>query len=139
MALAPRSPLTKEILYFCDESSFLREDTMAVAGLAITRTNVQGVLKRIKAIPTGGYRDEVEWQTTRTWNLVHRKAYVDLLAELVRDRLAHFHIRFAQFSAYSHEGERKRFDTTSKMFYQLLLHRAVRHYGSEYKVLHQAR
>jgi hypothetical protein len=108
---------------------------MAVAGLAITRTNVQGVLKRIKAIPTGGYRDEVKWQTTRTWNLAHRKAYVDLLAELVRDRLAHFHIRFAQFSAYSHEGARKRFDTTSKMFYQLLLHRAVRHYGSEYKRL----
>jgi hypothetical protein len=78
-----------------------------------------------------GYRDEVKWQTTRTWDLAHRKAYVDLLAELVRDRLAHFHIRFAQFSAYSHEGTRKRFDTTSKMFYQLLLHRAVRHYGSE--------
>jgi hypothetical protein len=135
MALVPRPPLTKEIIYFCDESSFLREDTMAVAGLAIPRTNLQSLLQRIAAIPTGGYRDEVKWQTTRQWNLDFRKAFVDLLASLIKDRLAHFHIRFAQFSAYSHEGARKRFDTTSKMFYQLLLHRAVRHYGGEYKLL----
>lgn len=135
MSLVPRPPLSKEMLYFCDESSFLREDTMAVAGLAVPRTNIIGILKRISVIPDGGYRDEVKWQSTRDWNLEYRKAYVDLLAQLVRDRLAHFHIRFAQFSAYSHEGARKRFDTTSKMFYQLLLHRAVRHYGSEYKLL----
>jgi hypothetical protein len=108
---------------------------MAVAGLAITKTNLPSAFKRIKAIPTGGYRDEVKWQTTRVWNLAYRKAYVDLLSDLVKDRLAHFHIRFAQFSAYSHDGARKRFDTTSKMFYQLLLHRAVRHYGGEYKLL----
>ena len=122
------------MLYFCDESSFLREDTMAVAGLAIPRTNVKSILKRIAAIPNGGFRDEVKWQSTRDWNLEYRKAYVDLLAKLVDERLAHFHIRFAQFAAYSHDGPGKRFDTTSKMFYQLLLHRAVRHYGSEFRI-----
>jgi hypothetical protein len=134
MALLPRAPLTKEILYFCDESSFLREETMAVAGLAVPRTNIKGISKRISAIPDGGHRDEVKWQTTRDWNLEYRKAYVDLLAKLIEERLAHFHIRFAQFSAYRHDGPRKRFDTTSKMFYQLLQHRAVRHYGGEFRL-----
>ena len=33
---------------------------MAVAGLAVPRTNVVSILKRIAAIPNGGYRDEVK-------------------------------------------------------------------------------
>lgn len=136
MASLPISPLTKELIYFCDESSFMaREETMAVAGLALPRKNLPEVLERISKIPTGGFRDEVKWQTTKAWNLEFRKAYVDCLAALIDARLANFHIRFAQFAAYSHDGPRRRFDTVSKMFYQLLLHRALRHYGSEYKIL----
>jgi hypothetical protein len=135
MALFPVQALTKELLYFCDESSFMvREDTMAVAGLAVPRTNIPKILKRISEIPNGGFRDEVKWQTTRAWNLESRMAYVDCLASLVKERLVHFHIRFAEFAAYSHDGPRKRFDTVSKMYYQLFLHRALRYYGSEYKL-----
>lgn len=135
----PDAPLAKELIYFCDESSFMaQEDKMAVAGLALPRENLPTVLARIAAIPApeGGFReDEVKWNTTKTWNLEHRKAYVDCLASLVEERKVHFHIRFADFSAYNHDGPRKRIDTVSKMFYQLLLHRAVRHYGTEYKMV----
>jgi len=106
---------------------------MAVAGLALPRANLPAVLARIAAIPApeGGFREsEVKWNTTKTWNLEHRKC----LASLLNERLAHFHIRFAD-SAYDHDGPRKRIGTVSKMFYQLLLHRAVRHYGTEYKMV----
>jgi len=111
---------------------------MAVAGLAVPRANLREVLARIAAVPppVGRLRrEEVKWKTTKKWNLSNRKALVDCLAGLIEERLAHFHIRFADFSAYDHDGQRRRIDTVSKMFYQLLLHRAVRHYGTEYKVL----
>ncbi|MCA1549964.1 hypothetical protein I6F36_24335 [Bradyrhizobium sp. BRP19] len=77
----------------------------------------------------------MKWQTTKKWNLANRKSLVDCLARLVEERLAHFHIRFADFSVYDHDGPRRQFDTVSKMFYQLLLHRAIRHYGTEFKML----
>lgn len=46
------SPLAKELIYFCDESSFMaQEDKMTVAGLALPRANLPTVLARIAAIP----------------------------------------------------------------------------------------
>jgi len=42
----------------------------------------------------------------------------------------HFHIRFSEMAEYDHKlsGPRRRIDTVSKAFYQLLLHRPVTYY-----------
>lgn len=107
---------------------------MAVGGLAIPKHYLPDVLSGLKAIPNPHPRDEVKWQTTKPWNLESRKQYVDFLADLLAKRRAHFHIRFAPFRQYEHDGPRKRFDTVSKMYYQLLLHRPVKHYGDRYRI-----
>jgi len=126
--------LTKRLIYLCDETSFLeKEDKMAVAGLAVPRTNLPEVLARMAALPPTN--SEAKWKTVNNRNLENRKQLVECLADVVEARLVHFHIRFADFSAYTHDGPRRRRDTVSKMFYQLLLHRAVRHYGSEFKIM----
>ncbi len=108
---------------------------MAVAGLALPKANLKSVTAKIKALHKSPQREEVKWATTKHWNIEIRKAYIDCLAELVRSMHVHLHIRFAPFSIYEHEGRRRIFDTVSKAYYQLLLHRAVRHYGSKYQLL----
>lgn len=107
---------------------------MAVGGLALPKTNLKAVTQRIKEIKLP-HREEVKWTRTKHWNLDIRKAYIDCLTDLIDKRQVHFHIRFAPFNAYDHGGKRRRFDTVSKMFYQLLLHRAIRHYGDDYDLL----
>jgi hypothetical protein len=128
------TPPRKEAFYFCDETSFLNEEYMAVGGLALPKPNLKAVTDRIKAIKLP-HREEVKWTRTKHWNLEIRKEYIDCLVDLIDKRQVHFHIRFAPFTAYDHSGKRRRFDTVSKMFYQLLLHRAVRHYGDDYDLL----
>lgn len=124
-----------ECFYYCDESCFLTEDYMAVAGLAITKQNLPHVRKILAGLtPNMKKTHEIKWQTTRTKNLEIRMAYVDCLLDLVGKRHAHFHIRFSPMKEYQHDGPRKRFDTVSKAYYQLLLHRPARCYGKKYKL-----
>src|SRR5262249_41300301 len=136
--MSQNAPAEKpEAFYFCDESSFVNEEFMAVGGLAIPKTNLKVVTDRIKEIGTGPKREEVKWGTTKHWNVDIRKADVDCLVDLTTTLRAHLHVRFAPFRQYDHDesGERRVFDTVSKMYYQLLLHRAIRHYGQQYRLL----
>ena len=78
-------------------------------------------------------RREVKWESTRDDNLDVRRAYIDYMVELVRQGNVHLHIRFAPFRQYEHasSGPRRIYDTVSKMYYRLLLHRAVNYYGKK--------
>ena len=68
-----------------------------------------------------------QYQQTREANPHRSIDHFWLLSDQGR---AHFHIRFAPFDKYDHDDYKgRRFDTTSRMFYELLLHRAVKHYG----------
>lgn len=116
--------------YFCDETSFTGEEYMAVAGLAINRERIPAVIKELDAInEQKRQRGEIKWNNTRKSGVDVRKAYIDFLLKLISDGRVHFHIRFSPMNEYDHAGERRRYDTVSKMFYQLLLHRPVRYYG----------
>jgi hypothetical protein len=136
MTSAPPPP-REETFYFCDESSYETEEFMAVGGLALPKRNLKIVMDKIKALHETPKVEEVKWTTTKPWNVKIRRAYVDCLAELVTKRQVHLHVRFAPFIQYNHEesGRRKIYDTVSKMYYQLLLHRAIRHYGNRYRLL----
>jgi hypothetical protein len=122
----------RQTYYFCDESSFMNDTHMAVAGMAISeadlpliRAELQLIRERCRA---GG---EIKWSNTDDKNVRVREEYINLMWRLIRGRRAHLHLRFAPFGEYDHHlYERRRFDTASRMFYQLLLHKAVRHYGA---------
>jgi uncharacterized protein DUF3800 len=135
MITEPPAEPKKEIFYFCDESSFIGEEYMAVAGLALAKSNLTSVTDTIKALHKDNNREEVKWTTTKSWNIEIRKSYIDCLVDLISKLQTHFHIRFAPFGQYEHTGHRRVYDTVSKMYYQLLLHRALRHYGSDYRLL----
>jgi hypothetical protein len=119
-----------ELYYFCDESSFLGEEYMAVAGIAVSRSALGTIVKDLLAInESKRARGEIKWHNTRKRGLEVRKAYIDYLMKQIAANYIHFHIRFSPMNEYDHDGERRKFDTVSKMFYQLLLHRPIRHYG----------
>ena len=64
--------------------------------------------------------------------MVH-EGYIRLLFELITENRLHFHIRFSRMDEYDHRrsGPRRKLDTVSKAFYQLLLHRPVAFYGKD--------
>ena len=130
--MPPEAPKRADTFYFCDESSFLGDIYMAVGGLAIAKGGIPEVVKALHNInESKKARGEIKWQNTRKRGVDVRKAYIDHLLKLVSDGHAHFHIRFSPMNEYDHDGERHIYDTVSKMFYQLLLHRPVRYYGKE--------
>lgn len=123
----------QSVFYFCDETAFKSGPVMAVGGIAIPSAHLARVVAELREIDEACHKGaEVKWHTTRPLNLHTRKAYVDYLVSLIDENKAHFHIRFAPSDEYDHDGPRRRFDTVSKMYYQLLLHRAVRFYGPHY-------
>jgi hypothetical protein len=129
--MASESPEQRdELYYFCDESSFLGEEYMTVGGFAVSRNGVGKITKELLAInETKRARGEIKWHNTRKRGVEVRKAYIDYLMKQIASNYIHFHIRFSPMNEYKHDGDRREFDTVSKMFYQLLLHRPLRHYG----------
>jgi hypothetical protein len=129
--MASESPEQRDVLYyFCDESSFLGEEYMTVGGFAVSRNGVGKITKELLAInETKRARGEIKWHNTRKRGVEIRKAYIDYLMKQIASNYIHFHIRFSPMNEYKHDGDRREFDTVSKMFYQLLLHRPLRHYG----------
>jgi len=110
---------------------------MAVGGLAVADYNLQTItdhLATINRVKKVTY--EVKYQTTRKRRDCGHTAYAEYLAELINLKKVHFHVRFAPFKQYNHRdsGPNRRADTVGKMHYQLLLHRALRFYGGEYKL-----
>jgi len=125
------------VYYFCDESSYLTDDYMSVGGLAVPDRDLAPITADLVAIKRSkGGPSEVKWSTVKSRRDSVHKAFVDYFAEAVHAKRIHFHIRFAPFNRYDHNasGEKKRIDTTSKMHFQLLLHRAIRFYGPHYKL-----
>lgn len=111
---------------------------MAVAGLAVNKNAVPKIVSDLKSIKSASpKRGEIKWANAKSYGGRTHKAYIDYLFELIAANTAHFHIRFSPMAQYNHEqsGPRKRIDTVSKSFYQLLLHRPIRHYG-EHAHLH---
>jgi hypothetical protein len=117
--------------YFCEESSFMTGEFMAVAGLVVHEDGVPTLVDGLAKIrKSNGTRGEIKWNNISKHEKQARIDFIDYFWFLSDRGQADFHIRFAPFDQYDHdEYQRRRFDTTSRMFYELLLHRAVKHYG----------
>lgn len=127
----------QHIYYFTDESSYLTDKFMAVAGLAIPDRELASITAELRLIQANrGGPSETKWSTTKSKRDSSHRAFIDYFKAGIDSNRFHFHIRFAPFEQYDHKasGPRRRIDTTSKMHYQLLLHRAVRFYGPHYKL-----
>lgn len=121
-----------DILYFCDETSQIDDDFMAVGGLAIRRGRIATIVADLRELnEQNGVISEVKWTTAKKRRVSVHSLYAEYLARLIRGGHAHLHIRFAPFNEYDHRnsGPRGRIDTVSKMYFQLLLHRAAAFYG----------
>lgn len=131
------TPKAKYVYYFCDESSYVSDEFMAVGGLAVPDYYLPELISDLRAIkeakrgPT-----ETKWSTVKSRRDSAHRAFVDYFVDAIAAKRLHFHIRFAPFEKYDHKasGPKHRIDTTSKMHFQLLLHRAVRYYGKHYKL-----
>lgn len=85
-----------------------------------------------------GKSGEIKWKNAKSYGGRAHRSYVDYLFLLIAENKAHFHIRFSRMDEYDHSlsGERRKIDTVSKAFYQLLLHRAYRCYGERAIFVH---
>lgn len=126
------APARTSLVYFTDESSQTDETFLAVGGLAVPRPYIPGIVADLEAIKAKyGKTGEVKWKGAKfKGGMVHR-GYLDTLFDLIASGRAHLHLRFSRMSDYDHRlsGERRRVDTVSKAFYQLLLHRGVAYYN----------
>ena len=132
MGSAP--PDRHQICFFCDESSQVKDDWFAVAGLAVPRQTIPKIAADLADIKAeSGKVGEVKWKNAKSFGGRVHRGYIDYLFLLIDDKRAHFHIRFAEMGAYDHalSGPRKKTDTVSKSFYQLLLHRAIGFYHTK--------
>jgi hypothetical protein len=131
-----KKPRAEVIYYFCDETS-MHDTIMGVGGLAVPDYNLEPITARLQEINEQlGVFYEVKWSSTKDRINCGQTAYAKYLKQVLSEEKAHFHIRWAPFKKYNHKesGPKRRVDTTSKMYYQLLLHRAVRFYGRHYKL-----
>lgn len=94
----------------------------ATARTATTELSAINALARKKS--------EVKWNSANSFGGVIQRAYIDYLFQQIAQKRMHFHIRFSPMNEYDHaaSGPRKRIDTVSKSFYQLIKHRGIRHY-----------
>ncbi len=107
---------------------------MAVGGIAVARKAIPYIIGRMQTIRDEfNKQGEVKWKNAKSRNGVVHEAYIRLLFELIDEGRLHFHIRFSRMDEYDHKlsGPRRKIDTVSKAFYQLLLHRPVAFYGNE--------
>lgn len=103
----------------------------AIGGLAIARGSISRIVTDLAALKEEtGKTGEVKWSNAKSFGGRAHRAYIDYLFLLIAEGKAHFHIRFSGMNEYDHtlSGERRKIDTVSKAFYQLLLHRAYRCY-----------
>jgi hypothetical protein len=128
MRASPRPKL----LFFCDESSILGDPHMGVGAIAVRLERHTSITDQLKKIDEAFYvKSEVKWSTFKKRRMNVHEAYVDFLQSLVLTNMVHFHILFCPFYDFDHSesGPRKRVDSVSKMYYQLILHRALKYYG----------
>ena len=105
---------------------------MAIGGIAVAREAIPVIISRMKPIcEQYGKTGEVKWKNAKYCGGMVHEGYIRLLFDLVKEGRLHFHIRFSRMDEYDHKlsGPRRKLDTVSKSFYQLLLHRPVAFYG----------
>lgn len=108
---------------------------MAVGGLAVPDAALPGIRRDLASLRAEhGNPREVKWSTTKDRRKCPQTAFANYFVDAVKSKQIHFHIRFAPFNEYNHRasGPNRRSDTTSKMHFQLLLHRALRFYGKHH-------
>ena len=130
-------PGAKFVYYFCDESSYMQGDFMSVGGIAVPDYELDALTNELLDIKRKlGGPTEVKWSNATERRDSPHRAFVDHFVAAMKANRVHFHVRFAPFNEYDHtiSGPKKRIDTTSKMHYQLLLHRALAYYGPHYKL-----
>jgi hypothetical protein len=107
---------------------------MAVGGLAVAAGSEKEITEEIRSIDTrlGVNWSEVKWENCKRQSGRVHKAYVDYLFNLIQQKRVHFHIRFSHMPSYDHtlSGARKKIDTVSKAYWQLIVHRPCRYYGN---------
>ena len=107
---------------------------MAVGGIAVNMASAPDIEKKITEIRERiSLRGEVKWSNAKQRRDSGQRAYAELLRELVESNHAHFHLRFQKTGDWDHDraGDRKKIDTVSRAFYQLILHRPVTLYGHQ--------
>lgn len=130
--MATKTSEPVDLMFFCDESSQINDAWCAVAGLAMPRATAAAATRELRAINAKYQRSgEVKWTKAKSFGGVIQRDYINYLFDQVDKGRIHFHIRFSPMSEYDHSlsGPRRRIDTVSKSFYQLLKFRAVRHYN----------
>ncbi|RJE83821.1 DUF3800 domain-containing protein [Paracoccus onubensis] len=126
------------MLFFCDEAGQVADEWCSVAGLSMPRQVAGEATKDLARIKAELNRNgEVKWVKAKSFNGKIQRAYINYLFDQIGMGRMHFHIRFNPMGEYNHNlsGPRKRIDTVSKSFYQLLLHRAARHYSKHHVVV----
>jgi len=129
-----QSKLSQKIIYYCDESHIRGSKWFGVGGLAIPLDQlpfVEGAIYALRASQGyDGQDNQIQYKTAKKRRDNIYRAYIDLLAALIKDKHVHLHLRFK----YAH-GERVDTSSISKAFYSLLLHRAGRQFGSSAKLI----
>lgn len=121
-----------QLLYFCDETGTVDDEYLAVGGVAIRAERANEIRSDLAGIcQQCNVTREIKWSNTKARRDNVHRAFVDYFFSLIEARLGHFHIRFSRMSDYDHSlsGMRRKIDTISKAYFQLLLHRAGRFYS----------
>jgi hypothetical protein len=133
MSIIAKTPVRQKLLYFCDETSHTPgDDYMAVGGIAVNMATAAEIESKITHIRERlNLSGEIKWSNAKVRRDSGQKAYAELLKELVESNNIHFHMRFQKTGDWNHDraGNRKKVDTVSRAFYQLVLHRPVTFYG----------
>jgi hypothetical protein len=107
---------------------------MAVGGVAVAASAEREIAARILEINSrfGVNWSETKWENCKRQSGRVHKAYVDYLFEMIAQKRVHFHVRFSHMPSYDHSksGIRKKIDTVSKAYWQLIVHRPCRYYGN---------
>lgn len=130
----------KKVIYFCDETSHIDDVYMAVGGIAINLNSIAEIESELTEIRNRfhiGKTREIKWNNAKARRNVVHFEYAELLYRLVQENRLHFHIRFQKIGDWDHEksGPRRKTDTVSRAYYQLLLHRPVGFYGKSADIL----
>lgn len=122
----------ERLFYFCDETSHTGDEYMAVGGICVRMSTAKEIDSQISSLRHKlNITGEIKWNNTGARRDSGQKAYADLLRHLVDSGNVHLHVRFQPMRQYDHRlsGARRRADTVSKAYYQLILHRPVKFYG----------
>lgn len=75
----------RQTYYFCDESSFINDTHMAVAGLAVAEVGVPEIRSELVATRSAcGAGGEIKWSNTNDKNIKVREQFITLMWRLIR-------------------------------------------------------